>query len=102
MVQLGDRGCIELLIENGADVNSYRTPPEGSFADGPPLHLALNQRRWEIAMYLLSEGANPNLLTSWPGPDNPGGSGYSALDMATDSSAPPDVIQELISHGAEH
>ncbi len=84
--------CVKNLLDGGADVNATLTSPD-EFADGPALTLALNQRNWSMAEYLLSRGADPNVRTPRHG--------CTALDMAYGSYATEGVIAALKQHGAK-
>jgi hypothetical protein len=84
--------CVRNLLDGGADINSFK-PAGKDFGDGPALHLALNQKNWSLAKYLLDRGANPNVKTPYDG--------YTALDMAWGSSAPQETIAELKKRGAK-
>lgn len=97
LVAAGNLACAQKLLEAGANINAYRSSQTPSFGDGPPLHLALNQKHWEVALFLLSKGADPNLPTSYSD-DSAGPS--TALDMALGSSAPEYVVQALKEKGA--
>lgn len=99
MAGMGEKECVQRLVDAGADINSAVRSSEPSFADGPALHSALNQRHWDVALYLLSKGADPNRLTTYT--DSPKGGFYSALDMA-ESSAPENVLQALKDKNAKH
>ncbi|MDF0676416.1 MAG: hypothetical protein P0120_19100 [Nitrospira sp.] len=90
----GETGCVQVLLNAGADINGYRFPRKGNFLDGPALHLFLRQRQWSIALMLLESGANPNLLTS--------SAGTSAHDEACGSLGVPEyVMQALRDKGAK-
>ncbi|HED2783240.1 TPA: hypothetical protein R4Z40_002596 [Klebsiella variicola subsp. variicola] len=93
MVFMGEMGCTQTLLDAGANVNAYRYPAKNDFGDGPSLHLALNQKNWAMALYLLQRGADTNLRSSFKH--------ESALQMARESLAPPDVINVLQKLGAK-
>lgn len=51
--------CVKLLLKAGADVN--RPTPDGI----TPLMNAIDNLQWEVANYLLDQGANPHLADWW-------------------------------------
>ncbi len=55
----GCLGCAQSLVEAGADVN--KPNPDGI----TPLINALDNRRFDMAMYLLDQGANPHTWDWW-------------------------------------
>jgi len=99
LVAAGNLKCVQRLLDAKANINAYRSSPHPSFLDGPPLHLALDQRQWTVALFLLSKGADPNLPTSYV--DDSTGVPYGALDVAYASGAPPNVISDLKEKGAK-
>jgi hypothetical protein len=75
-----------------ANVNGYGST---DFSKGPALHIALTQKRWNIALLLLDKGADPNqyydMLT---GPTR-------ALEISIGNRAPTNVIQAIKDHGGK-
>jgi ankyrin repeat protein len=56
-------GMIKLLLDSGADIHAEpRAFRRYVMTYGPPLKLAIEDNRFKTAKYLLSRGANPNLL----------------------------------------
>jgi ankyrin repeat protein len=55
----GCRGCIEALLQGGADVD--RPNPDGM----TPLMLAIDNSHYEVARYLIDKGANPHTWDWW-------------------------------------
>ena len=51
--------CVKSLLKAGADIN--RPTPDGV----TPLMNALDNLQWDVASYLLDQGANPNLADWW-------------------------------------
>jgi hypothetical protein len=88
MTSMGELGCIKTLLDAGADIDGYRSPRAGNITDGPALHLALREMRWNVALMLLDRGANPNLLTS--------SDGASAHDEACGSLKAPEYVMKAL------
>ncbi|KAK6352530.1 hypothetical protein TWF730_009354 [Orbilia blumenaviensis] len=63
----------------------------GSTVGETPLFLACRSRQWDVAAYLLQEGANPNILTGW----NQGPLHWTALCLDKDEQAL-DLAKHLI------
>ena len=76
---------VQFLIDSGADIN-YQADTGSKFT---PLHWAVFERHYEVAIYLLKEGANPNIADA---------TGMRPIDFmsATDSSAGSDVLLQLL------
>ena len=55
---LGHKEIVELLLENGAEVNAK------GLADWTPLHLAAHNNNEQIVQLLIAKGAEVNLYTS--------------------------------------
>jgi len=64
--------CVKLLLKAGADIN--RPTPDGV----TPLMNAIDNLRYEVAGYLLDQGANPHLIDWWGR-----NALYVAIDMRT-------------------
>jgi hypothetical protein len=81
--------CAETLLKAGADPNctSYLGRPATGFLDGPPLHHAITQRRWDMADMLLAHGANPNRRSLW--------GQYTALTLAEGYRAPEELLAKM-------
>lgn len=54
---VGDRSKVESLVNSGADLN-YRADKGSGFT---PLLWAVYERNYDIAVFLLKRGANPNI-----------------------------------------
>ena len=84
----GCRGCVEALLKSGADIDLPN--PDGM----TPMMLAIDNSHFEVARYLLDQGANPHTWDWWGrtplyvvvnmrgGPDsNPGPRPQASLDL---------------------
>jgi ankyrin repeat protein len=84
----GCRGCIEALLKGGADIDMPN--PDGM----TPMMMAIDNSHYEVARYLLEQGANPHTWDWWGrtplyvvvnmrgGPDsNPGPREPASLDL---------------------
>ena len=88
--------CLAELLRAGASPNSALSTDELGYGSGPALHSALNQKRWRNALILLEARADPNLETIFH-PGRP--KGATALDMAYDFGAPPDIMDAIRARG---
>jgi ankyrin repeat protein len=82
---LGDKEMVQLLVENGADVNTV-SGDEGHTA----LAEAIGGGHYQVVAYLLDLGVNPNQTPS----------GLSLLAGAAQLGRP-DLVELLLQHGAD-
>lgn len=116
-VRQGELGVVKALVEAGADVNETVESGHGSrrgYGGGPPrigasaLHLAVRNAHFELAGYLLDEGADPD----------PAVPGYTPLHLVPvvrkpgvgDNDPPPEgsgtmtsieIVRKLVNEGAD-
>eukprot|EP01156_Anaeramoeba_ignava_P023382 Anaeramoba_ignava/c21502_g1_i1.p1 GENE.c21502_g1_i1~~c21502_g1_i1.p1 ORF type:complete len:465 (-),score=129.03 c21502_g1_i1:128-1522(-) len=81
----GDLKEIQKLIKAGEDINK-----QSEFSGQTPIHLALQENKREIAIYLVENGANLNII------DN---NGLTPLMIAVDIPSR-DMVELLLLHGA--
>jgi ankyrin repeat protein len=87
-VSAGHYRMVELLIQNGADVNPYASPTHGG--EWPPLHDALYHRWSSIAALLIQNGAKIDAKDSV---------GFTALHWAV-ARGDAEAVRMLLKHGA--
>jgi ankyrin repeat protein len=68
----GDAKMVQLLLKHGADPTEA---PEATFMTSPALHIALLQKRTEIALILLRHGADPFIRSQ----------GWTAAELAVET-----------------
>jgi len=83
----GDLNQVELLLQNGANVNS--TDNRGRTA----LYIASSEGKSNVVSYLLNHGADPNKGASWKGNQRP-------IHVAA-KYGHVEIIQDLLRHGAK-
>jgi hypothetical protein len=83
-VDAGDDVCVRSLLNGGADVEASAGNP--ARLQGPPLKLALSNKKWQVASTLVDRSAKLN----WP-TDN-----LNALQLAELNGAPRDLIAKII------
>lgn len=92
MTMASSAECVRRLLDAGASVNAVTVSPHPTLMDGPPLHLALRQRHWEIARILISRKADANVIDA---------GNATALDEACSNGAPSDIVSRLREMGAK-
>ncbi|WP_080403815.1 ankyrin repeat domain-containing protein [Burkholderia ubonensis] len=84
--------CVRRLLDAGASVNALTMNPQHKMADGPPLHLALRQKHWDIARLLIAKRPDVNAVDT---------GNATALDEACSNGAPNDIVSSLKAMGAK-
>jgi hypothetical protein len=92
MTMASNPECVRRLLQAGASVNALTITPHHNLLDGPPLHLALRQKHWDIARMLIAKKPDANVLDAGDA---------TALDEACSNGAPNDIVSSLKSMGAE-
>lgn len=79
----GDRSLLQLLLENGADINDKR------LQNNTPLHVAIAYGKLDLVKFLIEHGADVNRKHG----------NHSPLERALDRNYP-EIVQYLLQHGA--
>ena len=91
----GNIHCVQKLVNAGANPSDYGV---NNFSKGPALHIALTQKHWDVVLFLLEKGADPNEFYSVMNYGFRGGPAR-ALEVAIANQAPEYVIEAIKKHG---
>jgi len=111
----GKRQVLQVLLEAGVDVNEItEIPPKAARVTGAPrpgttaLHLATTNGHFEVAAWLLDQGANPNAdLNGWTalhaitGVRKPGGGDNDPAPYGSGNLSSIDLVRKLKAKGAD-
>jgi ankyrin repeat protein len=111
----GKREVLEVLLRAGVDVNEYtEIPPKSARVPGGPrpgttaLHLAVTAGHFELAAWLLDQGANPNAdLNGWTalhaitGVRKPGGGDNDPAPYGSGRMTSLELVRKLKDKGAD-
>jgi ankyrin repeat protein len=115
-VREGKMEMVRLLLQAGADVNETLQPPPGGRLGGPKpgragqsaLHLAVENAHYELAAFLLDNGADPNahgpgytVLHAIPSVRKPGGGDNDPAPDGSGNLTSLELIKKLVAKGAD-
>ena len=100
-VSIDNEACVRSLLNGGASANAISREVGQGYGMGPALHIALANKRWDVAMLLLERGADPNRRTVYDGSPAQFPGGMLALDF-TGASTPAHVREALELKGGKY